>query len=223
MAEPVELPDGPRTATVLAGPVGPLRKVNSEWTLIGGQSPRRKRRVAARPTNDADTVVDIRASPQMLARFTCKNSDSPPKRQVTAFSTAGVVTWHRSMSSFQRESASEPQHASGPGVRRRSRHPAPPRRCVVASPSQSRSGTGHGDCPEAKPCRCSHRQGRRSDRDRRRPSSVSALCRLRGVGTPRFGSRLPSRRPDEEGPVAAPPNDRLLPQGLFRFGGGRRY
>ena len=186
-------------------------KVNSEWTLIGGQLVHlhcaERGGSPARPTNDADTVVDIRASPQMLARF----------------STAGVVTWHRSMSSFQRESASEPQHASGPGVRRRSRHPAPPRRCVVASPSQSRSGTGHGDCPEAKPCRCSHRQGRRSDRDRRRPSSVSALCRLRGVGTPRFGSRLPSRRPDEEGPVAAPPNDRLLPQGLFRFGGGRRY
>ncbi|MBL0004706.1 MAG: hypothetical protein IPP00_12195 [Actinomycetales bacterium] len=49
-------------------------KVNSEWTLIGGQLVHlhcaERGGSPARPTNDADTVVDIRASPQMLARFT---------------------------------------------------------------------------------------------------------------------------------------------------------
>lgn len=49
-------------------------RINSGWTLIGGQLVHlhcaERDFVPIRPTNDADTVVDIRASQRMLATFT---------------------------------------------------------------------------------------------------------------------------------------------------------
>ncbi len=49
-------------------------RVNSDWTLIGGQLVHlhcAERGVSpTRPTNDVDTVVDIRAAPKILATFT---------------------------------------------------------------------------------------------------------------------------------------------------------
>lgn len=49
------------------------------WTLIGGQLVHlhcaERGESPARPTNDADTVVDIRASPEMLATFTAELTD----------------------------------------------------------------------------------------------------------------------------------------------------
>ena len=75
MAEPVELPQmGPAQQQSWLALLDLYEKVNSEWTLIGGQLVHlhcaERGGSPARPTNDADTVVDIRASPQMLARFT---------------------------------------------------------------------------------------------------------------------------------------------------------
>ncbi|MBI4941303.1 MAG: hypothetical protein HY830_11205 [Actinobacteria bacterium] len=44
------------------------------WTLVGGQLVHlhcaERGRFPVRPTNDADTVIDVRADPRMLARFT---------------------------------------------------------------------------------------------------------------------------------------------------------
>ena len=224
MAEPVELPQmGPAQQQSWLALLDLYEKVNSEWTLIGGQLVHlhcaERGGSPARPTNDADTVVDIRASPQMLARFT-------GAMQELGFTpeTSGDGIQHRWRRDLAQIDVLIPEGVGERAAARVGAGGAP----TISAPGTTQAlrrseSLADGDCPEAKPCRCSHRQGRRSDRDRRRPSSVSALCRLRGVGTPRFGSRLPSRRPDEEGPVAAPPNDRLLPQGLFRFGGGRRY
>lgn len=49
-------------------------RVNSEWTLIGGQLVHlhcaERDTVPTRPTTDIDTVVNVRASQSMLATFT---------------------------------------------------------------------------------------------------------------------------------------------------------
>lgn len=49
-------------------------RVNSDWALIGGQLVHlhcaERGASPTRPTNDVDTVVDVRASPTMLATFT---------------------------------------------------------------------------------------------------------------------------------------------------------
>ena len=49
-------------------------RVRTDWTLIGGQLVHlhcaERGVIPVRPTNDVDTVVDIRAAPGMLARFT---------------------------------------------------------------------------------------------------------------------------------------------------------
>lgn len=49
-------------------------RLDSGWTLIGGQLVHlhcaERGRLPVRPTNDADTVVDVRADPKMLRSFT---------------------------------------------------------------------------------------------------------------------------------------------------------
>jgi hypothetical protein len=49
-------------------------RLNSGWTLIGGQLVHlhcaERGSFAPRPTNDADTVIDVRAEPTMLRAFT---------------------------------------------------------------------------------------------------------------------------------------------------------
>ena len=52
----------------------PFERLDSNWTLIGGQLVHlhcaERGASPTRPTNDIDTVVDLRASQMMLATFT---------------------------------------------------------------------------------------------------------------------------------------------------------
>ena len=75
MADPVELPAMNEAQTQSWHALMDLyERVDSNWALIGGQLVHlhcAERGVSpTRPTNDVDTVVNIRASPTMLVTFT---------------------------------------------------------------------------------------------------------------------------------------------------------
>ena len=75
MADPVELPAMNEAQTQSWHVLMDLyERVDSDWALIGGQLVHlhcAERGVSpTRPTNDVDTVVNIRASPTMLVTFT---------------------------------------------------------------------------------------------------------------------------------------------------------
>lgn len=75
MAEPIELPAmGEAQKQSWHALMDLYERITSDWTLIGGQLVHlhcAERGVSpTRPTNDVDTVVNIRTSPTMLATFT---------------------------------------------------------------------------------------------------------------------------------------------------------
>lgn len=75
MAEPIEMPAMNEAQKQSWHALMDLyERINSDWTLIGGQLVHlhcAERGVSpTRPTNDVDTVVNIRASQKMLATFT---------------------------------------------------------------------------------------------------------------------------------------------------------
>lgn len=75
MSEPVELPTMTKAQTQSWHALLDLyEQLDSGWTLIGGQLVHlhcaERGTMPTRPTNDVDTVVNIRASQTMLARFT---------------------------------------------------------------------------------------------------------------------------------------------------------
>ncbi len=69
---------GEQTASWL-GLLDLYESLSEGWTLIGGQLVHlhcaERGAVPARPTNDADTVIDVRADPTMLRRFTMVLTD----------------------------------------------------------------------------------------------------------------------------------------------------
>jgi hypothetical protein len=116
------------------------------WTLIGGQLVHlhcaERGQFPVRPTNDADTVIDVRADPEMLATFTKTLTD-------LGFESAGISAeglqhrWIRGEASIDvllpdgiGERASLRQGDTGSPT---CRLPAGPKRCSAARPSGSRS------------------------------------------------------------------------------------
>jgi len=108
-------------------------RVNAGWTLIGGQLVHlhcaERGTSPTRPTNDIDTVVDIRASQLMLATFTGVLKDmgftrEHPRKEP---STAGAATRRRSTSLFPRALASAQQLAPAPEGPGPSVRPVPPK------------------------------------------------------------------------------------------------
>ena len=75
MADPVNMPAmGEAQTQAWLALMDLYERINSGWTLIGGQLVHlhcaERGASPTRPTNDIDTVVDIRASQMMLATFT---------------------------------------------------------------------------------------------------------------------------------------------------------
>ncbi|MDQ6524463.1 hypothetical protein RB608_12670 [Nocardioides sp. LHD-245] len=71
----IELPAMPAEQTASwIGLLDLYEQLDDGWTLVGGQLVHlhcaERGRFPIRPTNDVDTVIDVRADPQMLARFT---------------------------------------------------------------------------------------------------------------------------------------------------------
>jgi len=115
-------------------------RVNAGWTLIGGQLVHlhcaERGATPTRPTNDIDTVVDIRASQMMLATFTgvLKDMASPRKHSRRESSTAGAATRRRSTSSSPRGLANARRLEPAPAEREPSVHPAPLKPSQEVSP-----------------------------------------------------------------------------------------
>lgn len=116
-------------------------QVNSNWTLIGGQLVHlhcAERGVfPTRPTNDVDTVVNIRASPTILSTFTGALKDLGCTADISG---DGIQhRWRRDLAQIDvliPEGVGERAAATtGAGAPRPSPRPAPLRPSTVASPS----------------------------------------------------------------------------------------
>ena len=113
------------------------------WTPIGGQLVHlhcaERGQFSVRPTNDADTVIDVRADPTMLATFTKTLTDLGFESAgiwPRASSIDGSEARHRSTFCCRTGSMSAPVCATGLPVVRPSRPRAGPRRCSAARPSR---------------------------------------------------------------------------------------
>jgi hypothetical protein len=107
------------------------------WTLIGGQLVHLhcagRGQFPVRPTNDADTVIDVRADPKILHRFTKSLTD-------LGFKSAGISAEGRSLlaTSPARTSARPTVIGFGRSSRRSRRTES----CSWRSPTQRPQSTG---------------------------------------------------------------------------------
>lgn len=141
MADPVGLPAmGEAQKQSWHALMDLYERINSDWTLIGGQLVHlhcaERGASPTRPTNDIDTVVDIRASQMMLATFTgvLKDMGFTPEHPLKESSTAGAAKRPRSTSSSPRGLENARQLSPAPAKPRPSVHPAPPKPSNEVSP-----------------------------------------------------------------------------------------
>ena len=198
MAEPVVLPAmGTAQQQSWHALMELYERINHDWTLIGGQLVHlhcaERGASPTRPTNDVDTVVDIRASPTILTTFTGALMDLGFTADISG---AGIQhRWRRDHAQIDvlipedvgRRAAARAGAAGGTGHRLTRHHPGAAPQRTRDDPDRRQDRLG----PAPQPRRSPHRQGRSPNRDRLRPGRHTPLHRLRRAGRSDLGSRLP--------------------------------